>query len=415
LGLSWSGNFMTESHPVAPLRRAAFIFVFITVLLDMLALGMIIPVLPRLVVDFVGGDAARGADYLGLFGTAWALMQFVFSPIHGVLSDRFGRRPIILLSNFGLGLDYVLMALAPSLWWLFVGRIISGICAASVSTSYAYIADVTEPHLRAARFGMMGVAFGAGFVLGPALGGLAGAFDPRLPFWIAAALSLLNCVYGFLILPESLPSERRTPFAWRRANPLGSLRLLRSQPQLTGLALVNFLANLAHASLPSIGVLYMMYRYGFDERIVGFTMAGIGVCAMVVQGGLIGPTVRRFGEPAALIMGLLFGIAGFTTWALAPNGLVYWLGIPLLSLWGFAGAASLGLMSRRVSPSEQGQLQGANASMMGIANLIGPGLFTQVFAFFIGAGAAWHLPGAPFLLAALLLAAAAVVAMRVTR
>ncbi|MEA2906515.1 MAG: transporter, family, tetracycline resistance protein [Alphaproteobacteria bacterium] len=406
---------MTESHPVAPLRRAAFIFVFITVLLDMLALGMIIPVLPRLVVDFVGGDAARGADYLGLFGTAWALMQFVFSPIHGVLSDRFGRRPIILLSNFGLGLDYVLMALAPSLWWLFVGRIISGICAASVSTSYAYIADVTEPHLRAARFGMMGVAFGAGFVLGPALGGLAGAFDPRLPFWIAAALSLLNCVYGFLILPESLPSERRTPFAWRRANPLGSLRLLRSQPQLTGLALVNFLANLAHASLPSIGVLYMMYRYGFDERIVGFTMAGIGVCAMVVQGGLIGPTVRRFGEPAALIMGLLFGIAGFTTWALAPNGLVYWLGIPLLSLWGFAGAASLGLMSRRVSPSEQGQLQGANASMMGIANLIGPGLFTQVFAFFIGAGAAWHLPGAPFLLAALLLAAAAVVAMRVTR
>jgi DHA1 family tetracycline resistance protein-like MFS transporter len=262
---------------------------------------------------------------------------------------------------------------------------------------------------------MMGVAFGAGFVLGPALGGLAGALDPRLPFWIAAALSLLNCVYGFFILPESLPSERRTPFAWRRANPLGSLRLLRSQPQLTGLALVNFLANLAHASLPSIGVLYMMYRYGFDERIVGFTMAGIGVCAMVVQGGLIGPTVKRFGERAALIVGLLFGIAGFTTWALAPNGLVYWLGIPLLSLWGFAGAASLGLMSRRASPSEQGQLQGANASMMGIANLIGPGLFTQVFAFFIGAGAVWHLPGAPFLLAALLLAAAAVVAMRVTR
>jgi MFS transporter, DHA1 family, tetracycline resistance protein len=276
------------SYVSAP-RRAAFIFVFITVLLDMLALGIVIPVLPKLVVDFLSGDTARAAEIYGVFGIVFALMQFLLSPLHGALSDRFGRRPLILLSNFGLGLDYILMALAPNLWWLFVGRAISGITAASLATSYAYIADVTAPELRAARFGLLGVSFGVGFVLGPALGGLAGALDPRLPFWIAAVLSLLNGVYGLLVLPESLPRERRAAFHWRRANPLGALMLLRSRPQLIGLASVNFLDYLAHASLPSIGVLYMMYRYGFDERIVGLTMAAVGVCSMVVQGLLIAP------------------------------------------------------------------------------------------------------------------------------
>jgi MFS transporter, DHA1 family, tetracycline resistance protein len=406
---------MIETTSIAPARSAAFIFVFITILLDMLALGIIIPVLPRLVVDFVGGDAARGADYLGLFGTVWALMQFVFSPVHGMLSDRFGRKPVILISNFGLGLDYIVMALAPTLWWLLVGRIVSGICAASISTSYAYIADVTPAEKRAARFGMMGVAFGVGFVLGPALGGLAGNIDPRLPFWIAASLSLANGLYGVFILPESLPRDRRAPFAWRRANPVGSLVLLRSHPELTGLSLAGFLSSLAHASLPSIAVLYMMYRYGFDQRAVGLTMAGVGLSAMIVQGGLIGPTIARFGERRALLMGLLFGIAAFALWGVAPSALFFLLGIPLMSLWGIANAASLGLMSRRVGPTEQGQLQGANASLMGIANLFGPGLFTQVFALFVGERAMWHLPGAPFLLAALLLVFAVVVAATATQ
>ena len=406
---------MTEASPIAPARSAAFIFVFITVLLDMFALGIIVPVLPRLVVDFVGGDAARGADYLGLFGSVWALMQFVFSPVHGMLADRFGRKPVILISNFGLGLDYILMALAPTLWWLFAGRIISGICAASISTSYAYIADVTPAEKRAARFGMLGVAFGAGFVVGPALGGLAGSVDPRLPFWIAAALSLANGLYGVFVLPESLPPDRRSPFQWRRANPVGSLVLLRSHPELTGLSLATFLGSLAHASLPSIAVLYMMYRYGFDERAVGLTMAGVGLSAMIVQGGLIGPTIARFGERTAMLMGLLFGIAAFSLWGFAPSALFFFLGIPLMSLWGIANAASMGLMSRRVAATEQGQLQGANASLMGIANLFGPGLFTQVFALFVGERAVWHLPGAPFLLAALLLLFAAVVASAATR
>jgi DHA1 family tetracycline resistance protein-like MFS transporter len=395
-------------------RTPAFVFVFITVLLDMLALGMIIPVLPRLVVDFLGGDTARAAQIFGLFGTAWALMQLVFSPVQGALSDRFGRRPLILMSNFGLGFDYILMALAPTLVWLFVGRVISGITAASVSTAYAYIADVTPGEKRAARFGLLGVAFGAGFVFGPALGGLAGDISPRLPFWIAAALSLANALYGLLVLPESLPPERRAAFAWRRANPFGALVLLTSQRQLGGLATVSFLSNLAHASLPSISVLYMQYRYGWDQRTVGLTMAGVGLCAMIVQGGLIGRTVRRFGERTTLILGLGFGVAGFAVFGLAPTGLIFWSGIPLLSLWGLASPSALGLMSRRVSASEQGRLQGANASLTGVANLLGPGLFTQVFALFIGAGAAWQQPGAAFLLAAGLLVLAATVALRAT-
>jgi DHA1 family tetracycline resistance protein-like MFS transporter len=341
-------------------------------------------------------------------------MQFLVSPLHGALSDRFGRRPLILISNFGLGLDYILMALSPNLWWLFVGRVISGISAASIATSYAYVADVTGPELRSTRFGLLGVAFGAGFVLGPALGGLAGNLDPRLPFWIAAVLSLANALYGFLVLPESLPKDRRATFAWRRANPLGALALLRSQPQLLGLASVNFLGNLAHASLPNIGVLYMMYRYGFDERAVGFTMAAVGVCAMVVQGALIGPAIARFGERAALLAGLAFGVAGFAVFGLAATGMGFLAGIPLLALWGFASPSALGLMSRQVGGSEQGRLQGANASIMGIANLLGPGLFAQTLALSIGGGA-WHLPGAAFLLAALILVLAIGVAWWSTR
>ena len=403
---------MTESQSVTP-RRAAFIFVFITVLLDMLALGIIVPVLPKLVVDFLAGDNARAAEIYGIFGTVAALMQFLFSPLHGVLSDRFGRRPLILLSNFGLGLDYILMALAPNLWWLFVGRVISGITSASIATAYAYVADVTPPEQRAARFGLLGVAFGVGFVLGPALGGLAGGVDPRLPFWIAAALSLANALYGLLVLPESLPPQRRTAFAWRRANPLGALALLRSQPQLLGLAGVNFLMDVAHASLPSINVLYLMARYGWDERAVGLTMALVGVCSMVVQGALIGPAVARLGERGALIAGLAFGAAGFAVFGLAATGLWFLAGIPLLALWGFAAPASLGLMSRRVSPSEQGRLQGANASIMGIANVLGPGLFAQTLAATIGGGA-WHFPGAAFLLAAVILVLAIIVAWRAT-
>ena len=396
-------------------REAAFVLIFATVLLDMLAVGIIIPVLPKLVFDFLGGNAAETAKILGIFGTAWALMQFFFSPLQGALSDSFGRRLMILLSNFGVGLDYVLMALAPTLGWLFVGRVISGITAASISTAYAYVADVTPPDKRAARFGLLGAAFGAGFVLGPALGGLTGTISPRLPFWVAAGLSLANASYGLVILPESLPAARRTRFAWRRANPFGALALLRSHAMLFRLAIINFLGNLAHAVLPSIGVLYMMYRYGWNESIVGLTLAAVGAASIIVRGLVVGPVTRWVGERAALMLGLVFGVGGFLIFALAPTGLIFWLAIPVMALWGLEGPACMALMSRLVGASEQGQLQGANASVTGIANLFGPGLFTLTFAFAIGGGREFNLPGAPFLIASLLLAAAAVAAWLATR
>ena len=385
-----------------PARPAAVAFIFLTILLDMLAFGLVVPILPKLVESFVDNDTARAARIFGLFGTAWALMQFVFSPILGSLSDRFGRRPVVLLSNFGLGLDYVLMALAPSLVWLFIGRVISGVTSASISTAFAYIADMTPPERRAAVFGKVGVAFGAGFVLGPAIGGLLGGLDPRLPFWAAAGLSFANAIYGLLILPESLPHDRRSPFRWKSANPIGALHLLRSDPVLTGLSVVNFFTQLAHVVLPSTFVLYATYRYGWDSTTVGITLAMVGICAMAVQGAGIGPIVRLFGERLALLLGLVCGAAGFFIFAIAPTGPLSWLGIPVMSLWGVSGAAIQALMTRQVAPDQQGQLQGAMASVQSVSQLLGPFLFTLTFAYFIGGQAPIKLPGAPFFLASIL-------------
>jgi MFS transporter, DHA1 family, tetracycline resistance protein len=394
-------------------RGGAVAFIFVTLLLDMFALGLIMPILPKLVESFVADDTASAARIFGLFGTVWALMQFFFSPVLGGLSDRFGRRPVVLLSNFGLALDYVLMALAPSLIWLFVGRVISGITSASVSTAFAYIADTTPPEKRAAVFGRVGVAFGAGFILGPAVGGLLGGADPRLPFWVAAGLSFANTLYGFLILPESLPPDRRAPFRWRSANPLGALGLLRSDPVLTGLSVVNFVAQLAHVVLPSTFVLYATYRYGWDARTVGLTLAMVGICAMVVQGAAIGPIVNRFGERRALLLGLGFGAAGFLIFGVAPTGALFWLGIPVMALWGVSGAALQALTTQLVAPDQQGKLQGATTSVQSVSQLLGPSLFTLTFSYFIGAQAPLKLPGAPFLLASVLLVLALVIAVRV--
>ncbi len=402
--------FMTA--PAAPPRSAATIFIFITVMLDMLALGLIVPVLPPLVATFLGGDTARAAAVYGLFGTVWALMQFLASPVLGALSDRFGRRPVILLSNLGLGLDYVLMALAPDLVWLFVGRVLSGVTAASVATAGAYIADVTPPERRAGAFGLLGAAFGIGFVLGPASGGLLGAVDPRLPFWAAAGLSFLNFLYGLVVLPESLPRERRARFVWKTASPLGALAFLRADLVLLGLAAVVFLGRVAHDVLPSTFVLYAGYRFGWDERALGLFLAGVGVSTMIVSGALVQPIVRRLGERRALLLGLACGAAGFALYGLASNGAIAMLAVPIQALWGVSGPAAQALMTRRVASSEQGRLQGAIASLTGIAGLIGPGLFTLTFAYFISGPSL--LPGAPMLLAALLLMASIALAWRVT-
>jgi DHA1 family tetracycline resistance protein-like MFS transporter len=388
--------------------RRALAFIFCTVSLDVLALGIMIPVLPTIILGFMGGDTAAAAEVFGVFAVAWGLMQFLFSPLLGALSDRYGRRPIILISCLGLGLDYVFMAVAPSLTLLLVGRIVSGITAATIATSFAYIADVTKPDERARSFGIVGLAFGLGFVLGPAIGGLLGGLDPRLPFWVSAAACLINAAFGWFVLPESLPPERRMEFAWKRANPVGSLRLLLSHGQLTGLAAIDFIVNVAHQVLPSVFVLYAVHRYGWNEAAVGLTLAAVGICAAVVQGFVVGPAVKWLGSRGALIAGMLFGTLGMTIYALAPTGPWFWVGIPVMSLWGVVGPGIQDLMSRRVSESEQGQLQGANSSSRSLATLLGPAIFTTTFAWLIA-----FLPGAPFLLAALLLFAAAVVTWRI--
>jgi DHA1 family tetracycline resistance protein-like MFS transporter len=395
-------------------RPAAVAFVLVTVALDVLALGLIIPVLPKLVETMSGGDTARAAIVFGMFGTAWALMQFLFQPVLGALSDRFGRRPVILLSNVGLGLDYILMALAPSLAVLFIGRVISGIAAASFSTATAYIADVTAPDKRAQAFGMIGVAFGLGFVLGPAIGGLLGSADPRLPFWIAAGFSLANAAYGYFVLPESLPPDKRAPFRWQRANPLGALRLLGSHRELAGLSGAMFLYHLAHGAFPAVFVLHAGYRFGWGPDMVGLALAGFGVCSAIVQGLLIKPVVGRFGERRTLLFGLVAGVAGFVIMASVTTSAMFWASMPVMALWGFINPSLQGLMSRRVGASEQGQLQGAGASLMAVASLIAPSLFTQTFAHGIAPGG-WDLPGTPYLIAAGCLMLAAMIARHAMR
>ena len=389
-------------------------FIYVTIVLDTLAFGILIPVLAPLVVSFTSSEA-EGALMFGLLLTVWSLMQFLFSPLLGALSDRFGRRPVLILSAVGLGLDYIVMALAPNLAWLFVGRVFSGITAASYPTAAAYVADVTPPERRAAAFGMIGAAWGVGFILGPAFGGVLGGVGARLPFWAAAGMSLASAGYGFFVLPESLPALVRKKFTWRRANPIGSLTLLRSHRGLLGLASSTFLSFLAFQVLPSVFVIYAGSRYGWHEIQVGLTLTIVGVCNIAVQGVLVKRVIKRVGERRTLYTGLLGGMAGFLVYGLAPFGLVFLLGIPVFALIGLSQPALQSLMSRRVTPSEQGQLQGANASILGLTGILGPILFGWVLSQSLGLTAGVDLRGAPFLLAAVIMLASAAVAARVTR
>ncbi|HMA11492.1 MAG TPA: TCR/Tet family MFS transporter [Steroidobacteraceae bacterium] len=402
---------MSSSGTRAP-GSAAFIFIFVTVALDMMAVGITAPVLPKLIIQFQQGDVARAAWFVGAFATLWAAMQFIFSPVIGVASDRLGRRPVILASNLGLGLDYVLMAVAPTMGWLFLGRLISGITSASYPTAGAYIADVTPPAERAGRFGMLGAAFGLGFIVGPAVGGVLGGIDLRLPFWVAAGLSLANTAYGFFILPESLPPDRRKPFSLRNAHVFGSFRLLRSHPELFGVASALFVMGLAHEALPNTFVLYADQRYGWSETQVGLALAVIGVSSVVVSMLLVKPLVHRLGERRVALFGLVCGIGGFLTFGLAPQGAIFLIGIALVALWGVANPSFQSLMSRRIDPSEQGQLQGALGSIRAVTGMLGPLLFTQVFAAAVTHGGE-PLLGAPFLLSAVLLLVTLVVGSRV--
>ncbi len=407
---------MTSGHQTRTGSRSpAFIFIFITVLLDILSIGIIIPVLPKLVQTLLGGDVVRTAELFGWFISVWALMQFIFSPVLGALSDHFGRRPVILLSNLALGLDYLIMAFAPNLWVLFAGRIVSGIASATVSTAQAYIADVTPPEKRAGAFGMLGAAFGIGFVLGPALGGILGHYDLRLPFFAAAGMSLVNFAYGYFILPESLKPANRAPFRFAKANPVGSIRMLARDGQLLRLGIIGFMLQLAHQVLPAVAVLYMGFRYNWQEREVGLVLALVGIAAMVVQGGLVRPVVARIGERAAMLFGLASGVMGFLIYAWAPTGGLFLLGVPVMALWGFAQPSISALMSERVAADEQGKLQGAAASLMGLSGLAGPWVFALSFAYAINPEKGLMVPGVPFYLAALALAVGLVIGLGVVR
>jgi DHA1 family tetracycline resistance protein-like MFS transporter len=337
-------------------------------------------------------------------------MQFFAGPVQGALSDRFGRRPVILLSNLGLGLNGILLAVAPNITWLFAARLISGITAASFSSASAYIADITPPEKRAARFGLVSVALGFGFITGPVAGGLLGTISPRLPFWVAAGLSLVNFLFGLFVLPESLPAERRAPFSWRRANPVGALRLLRARPGLTSLAAVQFLGLTAQNVLPTITVLYALNRYGFNLRQLSVLLGAMGISSALVGGLLTGPAVRRLGERRSLLIGLCCGATGFAAMGFAATPALFISAVPILALRGLADPALAALMTRKVPPTEQGALQGASNSLLGIAGMMAPTIYTESYALFATPRLGWSVPGAPFVIAAMLLAFAAVVA-----
>jgi DHA1 family tetracycline resistance protein-like MFS transporter len=391
-------------------RRAAVGFILVSVWLDVLSLGVIIPVFAPLIQRFEGGDAAAAGVYIGLFATVWALAQFFGAPVLGALSDRFGRRPVLLISLFGLAFDYLLMAFAPSLGWLFVGRVLSGLTAAGMAVASAYIADVTPPEKRAATFGLIGAAWGVGFIVGPAIGGFLGDINLRLPFVGAAVLTLVGALYGLFVLPESLKPENRAPFAWGKANPVGSLGFLASHRELLTLSSVNFLLQLAHNVLPTIFVLYASNRYGWSLAATGSALALTGVCNIVVQGLLVKQVVARVGEWGAVLAGLVFGGLGFAIYGLAPTGPLFLVGTPVFALIGLFGPGFQGLVTRRVSASEQGRLQGANASLAGMAGVIAPTMFGYTYAWFVAAGHP-YVPGAAFLLAAGLHALAALIAV----
>lgn len=394
--------------------RAAFAFIFITITLDMLALGIIVPVLPKLIVAFEGGDVAHAARIVGVFGFAWSAMQFLASPVVGAMSDRFGRRPIVLLSNFGLGLDYLVMAMAPSVAWLFAGRIISGITSSSFPTASAYVADVTPPEQRAAKFGLLGAAFGLGFIIGPAVGGVLGDIDLRLPFWVAGGLSLANAAYGYFILPESLPPEKRARVPWRVANPLGSLSFLRAHPELLALGATFFLYYFAHEVYPTLFVLYGDYRYAWSARDLGLTLALFGLGSTITSAFLIGPIVKRIGERNAMILGLSLSATSALVIALAYTGTLFFLSIPLASLGGLSSPSLMSIASRQASETEQGRLQGALGSLQGIAMMVAPLVLSQLFSASIQRGGQ-PLAGVPFAFTSLVLLAALLLAARATR
>lgn len=396
-------------------RPAGLAFIFVTLLIDVLGFGLIIPVLPALVETLSGGGTGQEAPLFGLLLSSYGLMQFLFAPVLGSLSDRYGRRPVLLVSLFFTAADYVLMALAPSIGWLFLGRILAGITGASFTAASAYIADISPPDQRARNFGLIGAAFGVGFIVGPAAGGLLGALSLRAPFWAAAALSLLNCLYGLLVLPESLDRANRRPVSLSAANPVGAFSLLARHPWVLTMAAALALLGLAQQALQSTWVLYTTYRFGWSEIDNGLSLALLGAASIGVQVGLIRTLVPRIGEKRAVLWGLFFEFVGFFGFALATHG---WIMILVMLVWSLSfivGPTTQSLLSQQYGPEEQGGIQGALTSVQSLTGVVGPILATAVFGYFTSRAAPIHLPGSPFFLGATLIAVAAVLAVRALR
>lgn len=398
--------------PTTNRRRAAVMFIFITILLDVIAFGIVIPVLPHLIEQMLGGDMASAAWWVGVFGAVFALVQFISSPIQGALSDRYGRRPVILVSNLGLALDFLFFALAPTLGWLLFARVLLGITAASISTGNAYIADVTPPEKRAASYGILGAAFGAGFVIGPAMGGVLGEINIRLPFYVACGLALCNFLYGYFILPESLPPEKRTKLTAHSFNPFHQILRLRDHQEVFRLASIMTLSAFAHYVLPAVFVLYAAHRYGWGAGDVGWVLGGVGVASVIVQAGLVRRVVPKIGEQNALRLGLICGAAGFFWYGLAETGGMFLLGIAIMAFWGFVNPAAQALLTKNVSDTEQGRLQGAISSLSSLMGVVAPFLFASVFSWTIEEGSSGWPVGLSFWIASFLLLIGLILAVK---
>lgn len=397
--------------PVMPSsRKAAMSFIFITLLIDVTGLGVIIPVIPKLIEHLTGGNISDASRWGGWLTFAYAIMQFLFAPVIGNLSDQWGRRPVLLLSLLGFGIDYLFLSLAPTIGWLFVGRLIAGITGASFTTASAYIADISTAENRAQNFGLVGAAFGLGFIIGPVIGGFLGSFGPRIPFLVAAGLSLLNALYGFFVLPESLPKESRRPFSWKRANPMGSLLQIRKYPAIGGLVFSLILVYIAAHAMQSNWTFFTIKKFGWSEKMIGISLGAVGLLTAVVQGGLIRFINPKLGNERSVYVGLsLYGF-GLLLFAFASQSWMMFLFLIPYCAGGIAGPAMQSIISGNVPPSEQGELQGALTSLMSATSIVGPPLMTNLFAYFTKPGAPVQFAGAPFLLGALLMVGSSLIA-----
>jgi DHA1 family tetracycline resistance protein-like MFS transporter len=393
--------------------RAALTFVLLSVFIDSIGFGIIIPSLPSVIMELTGESVSTAADWSGYLMALYALLQFFLAPVFGNLSDRFGRRPLLLLSLFAFGVDFLLTGMATTMTWLFVGRAFAGVFGASFATANAYIGDISDDGNRAKNFGFIGAAWGAGFTLGPVIGGfVAEGLGPRAPFYAAAALALANVAFGFFALPESLPPERRRPFEWKRANPFGAFKSLAHLPTVTGLLFAVFLYQVAHDSLPAVWMFYTQLKFGWGPAEVGWSLTFVGVMTVLVMGGLTGSVVPRLGERRAITVGFVLMTVGFIAYALVPQGWMIYPAIAIGSLGGIANPAMQSVMSRQVGASSQGELQGAIGSLTSVAAILSPIFMTQLFSYYSKADAPVPFPGAPYLVSGVLVFACVLIAMR---